>query len=372
MAKVLILASFPDSLLNFRAVLLQMLVNHGHSVIAVSPESERVSTALAAFGVEFRKVEMNRNSVSFFSDMKYFAKLVRIFRETRPDVVLAYTLKPVVFGGLASQFTGDSRFSAMITGRGQVFSDSPRLGAVITRALTTFALRIGLLKAHRTFFQNNEDLEFFVGRRLVTGERAIRTAGSGVDLTHFTKAPMPTATSFLMLARLIREKGILEYIAAARRIKAAHTDVTFRLAGMLEPGYNHVDPEVLSAWENEGVIEYLGNLTDVREAIASSSVVVLPSYYPEGVPRSLQEALAMGRPVITTDTPGCRETVAGGRTGFLVPPRDSEALTAAMLRFVDDPGLAGKMTLDCRAYASDRYDAATISSQILRELDLFR
>lgn len=350
--------------------MLQAFVANGHDVLALAPRSDSTKRTLKEWGVDFFAIEIERNSINIVADLKYFFSLVRILRETKPAVVLAYTLKPVVFGGLATLFSGYGQFNAMITGRGQVFSGRRGFRPGLIRGATTLALRFGLLNANRVFFQNGEDLEFFVSKRIVARRRAICTTGSGVDLAHFAMSPLPATTSFLMLARLIPEKGVFEYAAAARLIKGSHPGVTFRIAGMFEPGKHGIDEELLAHWKAEGLVEYLGNLSDVREAIATSSVVVLPSYYPEGVPRSLQEALAMGRPVVTTDMPGCRETVNKGRTGFLVPPRDPDALAKALLRFVEDPDLARQMAYHCREYAVERYDATTISRQILDELGL--
>jgi glycosyltransferase involved in cell wall biosynthesis len=216
-------------------------------------------------------------------------------------------------------------------------------------------------------FQNPDDEALFTSLGLTPMGRTAHVAGSGVDLVHYAVAPLPEGpTTFVLVARLLRGKGIFEYVEAASRLKKAHGEnVRFLLVGPLDPNPSSVARKEVEAWAREGVVEWRGELADVRPEIARSHVFVLPSYYREGVPHSILEAMSMGRAIITTDTPGCRETVKRGANGFLVPPRETGSLADAMLHFVDDPVLAVRMGAESRRIAVERFDVNIVNPRML-------
>ena len=257
----------------------------------------------------------------------------------------------------------------MITGLGYAFTPPlrPSLKQFAASLAARMLYRLALPSADHVLFQNPDDRGLFQSLGFTPPpDRVSVTAGSGIDLERFASSPPPGRPSFLMLARLLRAKGVAEYAAAAKRLKVRYPNVDFRLAGPFDQGPDVISASELQRWIADGV-SYLGALTDVRSAIADAAVFVLPSYR-EGTPRSVLEALATGRAVVTTDTPGCRETVIEGLNGFLVPPRDAAALEAAMERFILDPGLIPAMGRASLALARNKYDVNQVNAQILSVL----
>jgi glycosyltransferase involved in cell wall biosynthesis len=370
-ARVMVIGGFADSLIHFRGALLRRLVAEGHSVIACAPNATvEVRRELAALGVAYRHVPIQRAGMNPMRDVRTMRALAALYREVQPDLVLTYTIKPVIYGSLAARVARVPRVCSLITGLGYSFGTTTwrqRALSPVVRSLFRFAL------AHNevVFFQNPDDLQQFVDAGLADERQAVLVNGSGVDLEHFTATPLPDGVpAFLLIARLIWEKGVGEYVEAARRLKARYPGARFRLLGPLDPNPAAVSRAQLDAWCAEGVIDYLGSTHDVRPAIASASVFVLPSAYREGTPRSVLEAMAMGRAVITTDAPGCRETVAPGENGFLVPIKDSTALADAMERFLRDPGLSAPMGARSRAIAEQKYDVHLVNRVMMRAMRL--
>jgi glycosyltransferase involved in cell wall biosynthesis len=259
----------------------------------------------------------------------------------------------------------------MITGAGSVLAGGPGLRRRILGAVLRTLYLVALRGDHVVFFQNPDDEWLFRrGRMIGSGQRVVRVNGSGVDLTRFTERPLPEPpVRFLMLARLIRDKGVLEYHEAARVVRASRPDVRIQLLGSVDPNPTAVSPAQLDAWRAEGAVEYLGSTRDVRPFLEAAHVCVLPSYG-EGMPRSVLEAMAMGRPIVTTDVPGCRETVVNGENGILVRPRDSASLAAGMLRMLADPGALADMGRASRRLAEERFDVRDVNRQILVGMNL--
>jgi len=231
--------------------------------------------------------------------------------------------------------------------------------------------RLALHFNQKVFFQNPDDMRLFLRKGLVRPKnQAVLVNGSGVDIDFFHPVPFPANVSFLLIARLIRDKGIYEYAEAAQRVKKRFPEVQFYLVGWLDSNPNCINEKDLQNWQTTGVIKYLGRLNDVRSAIEDCMVYVLPSYYPEGTPRTVLEAMAMGRPVITADAPGCKETVQEGKNGYLVPVRDAAGLAQAMERFIEQPGLIEPMGRISREIAVEKYDVRKVNSVILNAMEL--
>lgn len=372
MARVAVLGSLPESLINFRGPLLAEMVAAGHEVHAMAPTAGRdVVSALAGLGVRYHDVPMRRAGISPIHDLGTLISLHRRLRTIRPEYLLSYTIKPVIYGSIAAYLAGVPNVYSMITGLGYSFSDSDvrsRLVGWIARAL----YRRALSGNSRVFFQNPDNLDVFKSNGLLQSpEQAVLVNGSGVDLERFAPVPYPADLSFLMIARLLTDKGVREYADAAREMKRRNPGLRFRLAGWIDSNPAAISRRDLDAWIAEGVIEYLGHLADVRPAIADTAVYVLPSYH-EGMPRTVLEAMAMARAVITTDVPGCRETVAEGSNGYLVPPRDAAALARAMSRFVSDPAQVRLMGAASRRLAESRFDVRQVNRIILETMGLSR
>jgi glycosyltransferase involved in cell wall biosynthesis len=252
----------------------------------------------------------------------------------------------------------------MITGAGYAFTGGFEAKRVASRIAASVLYRVALGRSDIVIFQNPDDEAMFKRLGLVPKNcPTARVNGSGIDLDFFTLAPLPPVTSFLMIGRLLKDKGIREFASAAKRLKAVRPDVPIALVGYLDPSPNSLSQAELDELIGCG-IDFKGRLDDVRPAIRDASVYVLPSYR-EGTPRSVLEAMAMGRAIITTDAPGCRETVRHGETGLLVPPRDTDALYSAMLRFVDEPALCHGMGFASRRLAEERFDVHAVNAELL-------
>jgi len=369
--RVVVVAGFAESLVNFRGPLLRAMIDAGHEVVACAPgRPEHVVTTLTQLGVVYEEIFLERTGTNPAHDLRTVRSLGKLFAQLRPDYALFYTIKPVVYGSLAASYASVPKVFSMITGLGYAFADSS-LKQRLMRLPVQALYRVALKKNESVFFQNPDDRELFVKRRLIADPgQAVLINGSGVDLAHYSKsAPVMDKIIFLLIARLIRDKGIHEYVEAARRIKRCYPNAVFRLLGPFDSNPSAIDQTTIEQWRKEGVIEYLGKTNDVRPYITDCSVYVLPSYR-EGTPRSVLEAMAMGRPIITTDAPGCRETVIDGRNGYLVPVKDVDSLTEALERFIVTPELIPSMGEESRKIAVEKYDVRKVNDKILRTMGL--
>ena len=314
----------------FRLSLALALKEAGHEVVAVAPRDEHAGR-LEAAGIRFEALPLDNKGMNPFRDLAYLVRVYSLLRRVRPDVFLGYTIKPNVYGGLACRWLGIPSIHN-ISGLGTAFMRE----GVVTKIVGGL-YRVGLGRARKVFFQNREDHAEFVGRRLVPEGVTDVLPGSGVDLERFAPVGGAAASAgpvrFLLLARLIWDKGVGEYVEAARLLRAQGVAAGCRLAGFLEVKNRTAIPRhVVEGWVREGVVEHLGEADDVRPFIAAADCVVLPSYYREGTPRSLLEAASMAKPVITTDAPGCRNVVEDGVSGYVCRVRDARDLAEKMRR----------------------------------------
>jgi glycosyltransferase involved in cell wall biosynthesis len=370
--RVVVVGSFAPSLVIFRGEMLRAMVANGHDVLAIAPQDDAdVRAALEAMGVDYATVPLHRAGLNPVRDAATLLALARTFRAYRADAVLVYAAKPVVYGLLAARLARVRLRTAMITGLGSALAGGSGLRRRALAALLRILYAVALRQAHVVFFQNPDDERLFRSLGLVGHRhRVVRINGSGVDLERFSPVPFPPPPiTFLMIARLIRDKGVGEYVEAARQVRRADPGARFHLLGPLDQNPTAIRPEQLQAWRDEGAVEYLGATPDVRPFLARAHILVLPSYG-EGMPRSVLEAMAMGRAVITTDVPGCRETVESGRNGLLVPARDADALAEGMLRLLADPGTRESMGREGRAMAEERFDVHTVNRTILAAMGL--
>lgn len=370
--RVLIIGGYAGSLVNFRGSLIAEMIARGHAVAAAAPDMDPATAQrLETLGARPLSVRFQRTGTNPWKDLCGLWQLWRLMRRERPDVVLSYTIKPAIYGTLAARLAGIDRRFAMITGLGNGLGSGQslrqRMVALIVRGLCRLALR----GCGGVLFQNRDDRRFFLDAGLVgPATPTFVVDGSGVDLAAFAPAPLPEKVVFLMIARLLGEKGVREYVAAAREVRKRYPHAVWRIVGWIDESPGAVRAEELDGWVAEGTVEYLGRLKDVRPAIASSSVYVLPSYYPEGLPRTCLEAMAMGRAIITTDLPGCRETVVAGVNGLLIQPRSTAALATAMEEILGDPALIQRMGDESLRMATDRFDVRLVNNQMLRAIGL--
>lgn len=383
--KICVIGGYAPSLVNFRGSLLQAMVSRGHSVTAVAPrcpESDAIEKRLGAINIRFRPIPLARAGFNPVADLWSLWCLFCLLLAVKPDLVLAYTVKPVVYGGLAIRLARllrsrrhPLRSAALITGLGYVFTAAAepidRKRSAL-QAMLKVLYREGLRASEVVFFQNPDDQQEFQGLGLVPrAAKVVRVWGSGVDLALFPPRPLGEPHVFLMVARLLADKGVREYVEGARLVQARFPAAIFQLAGPLDPNPAGISKQELAAWRHEGVIHYLGEVRPIQPALEACRYYVLPSYYREGTPRSVLEAMATGRPVITSDAPGCRETVIDGLNGFLVPPRDAEALAEAMVRLIEQPEAEtqriAQASLDL---ARERYDVHKVNAHMLEAMQL--
>jgi glycosyltransferase involved in cell wall biosynthesis len=279
-------------------------------------------------------------------------------------------MKASIYGCLAAKLAGIGRRYSEISGLGYLFSSAAGLHRAV-QSVGRLLLRTALAGNSMVFFLNPDDRDDFIARRILRPSSPTMVSnGDGVDLNRFAPAPIPELPlAFLLIARVQYDKGIAEYAEASRILRARHPNVHFRLLGPFDDHPSAIERDVFQQWVKEGVIEYMGGTPDVRPFIAASHVYVLPSYR-EGGPISALEAMAMGRPVVMTDVPGCRYRVRDGDNGFLVPVRDPAALAAAMQRFIDDPALVARMGQRSRLLSEEIYDVREIDRSKLEAMGL--
>lgn len=384
--RILVIGGISHSLINFRGSLLQAMRTAGHEVLACAGESRPdVVERLNELGVRFIPIHLSRAGMQPWEDLRTCWELWCLIRRFQPDVVLAYTIKPIIWGGLAARLTKGTGMYSLITGLGYAFVLGNGLQGKIAGWVAALLYHLSLKNCRQVFFQNPDDMEEFAKRGLVKKEQCMLVNGSGVDLAHYALAPLPLAPRFLMICRLLGDKGVREYVQAARTIKERYPAASAVLIGALDPNPTSVSQAELDQWIQEGVVDYLGVLDDVRSAVADCSVQVLPSYYREGTPRTVLEAMSMGRPIITTNAPGCRETVKlpdlmfldkeskdviKGENGFLIPPRNVGTLVQAMEQFLDHPELILQMGRCSRLFAEKKYDVHKVNAVILQAMGL--
>lgn len=369
--RILVSASYGPSLLNFRGPLLAALIAHGHDVHVCAPTiTADDQRALQDMGVHVHVVAMQRTGMNPLQDLKYCVALVQLICRMRCTLFVSYTIKPNIWGAIAASVVRVPSV-AIVTGLGYAFTDagaaSPKTKIVkfISRMLYKFAAN----RNWRIIFQNPDDRDDFMAARCLNETKKVRMVnGSGVDLAHFTVAPLPSAPVFLMISRLLHNKGVREYGEAAIAVKQTYPNAQFLLVGYMEEGPDGIAQSELDHWVANG-LEYLGPQTDVRPAIRQSRIYVLPSYR-EGTPRSVLEAMAMGRAIITTDAPGCRETVENGVNGQLVPVQSVEAVQNAMLKMITAPADCAAMGVQSLRIAQEKYDINKVNETMLRHFGL--
>ena len=329
LSKTIVLSANSDwNIVNFRGGLIRALRTAGYEPIVIAPQDPSTDKRMRELDVERIPIRIDRSGLNPWADLQLIGEYKRLLRRIRPVAYLGYTIKPNVYGCFAAASLGIPAIPN-ISGLGTAFIRSGPLQQIV-KAL----YRVGFRRAPRVFFQNDEDRELFVDRKIVRADQARVLPGSGIDLDRFRPGPLPEgAPIFILIGRLLRDKGVVEFVEAARQLRTEMPDGRFQLLGPIDDGNRtSVSKAELQSWIAQGVIEYLGTTDDVRPFIAAASAVVLPSYR-EGMPRSLLEAAAMGRPLIATDVPGCREIVEEGRNGLLCVVKDARSLASAMRRF---------------------------------------
>lgn len=369
--RITVIASYAPSLINFRGELLKSFEKLGFEMLLMAPGlSFELLKPLSLKQAQVMNLPMERNGINPFKDLETSYLIWRCLRQFSPDIVLAYTVKPVIYGSIAAYLAGVPKRYALLTGLGSTFTVGSRTPSHVTWIITQL-YRFSLRHNTAVIFQNPDDEKLFRQEEILPSQiKSYVVNGSGVDLQMFSPSALPKSPSFLLMARLILGKGIREYVAAAKQIRLKYPEARFYLAGSIDSNPTAISRYELEEWMDAGTIEYLGYLNDVRPAISKCSIYVLPSFYREGVPRSILEAMAMGRGIITTDTPGCRETVIEGINGYLVSVQDVEALATSMEKLIVYPELQHQFGQASRRIVEEKYDVHKVNQQMLQAMDI--
>ncbi|MDG2125610.1 MAG: glycosyltransferase family 4 protein [Verrucomicrobiales bacterium] len=394
-AKVLVATAEAKTLICHRGSLLKAFRSRGLEITAVAAdEDERASSYLEQLGGRYEPVRMSRSGLNPFRDLLTFFDLWRICRRVKPDYYFGYTIKAVIYGVLAARLAGVKRVDVLIPGLGYGFTPDGTFKQWFVERVISFLYWLVLSRANRVYLQNHDDEEL-LRRRGILSEKTPSsvTLGSGVALGDYkfdglagNRRLIEGRLKFVLVSRLLRAKGIGEYVEAARLVKRSHPDWEFDLVGPMDPGPDGVGAGEVEGWVNEGGINYRGETSDVKSFLRGAHVFVLPTYYREGVPKSTLEALSLGRPVVTTDAVGARETVkltgegwrqrgAGeavmeGWNGFLVEPRNGGALADAIERIGASAERVVMFGVEARKLAEERFDVRRVNGMLMRGMGL--
>jgi glycosyltransferase involved in cell wall biosynthesis len=360
--KVAIVLNTSWNIYNFRRGLVEAILAEGHEVVAIAPKDEYVQHLLA-IGCQYYPVQLNNKGTNPLQDVFYLHQLYRAYRKLKPDLVLQFTIKPNIYGTLAAALLGIPTINN-VCGLGTVFLRDG-FSSSVAKWLYKWAFRY----PHKVFFQNEDDLQVFLEQKLISPELTALIPGSGLPLERFMPEPMPENEefTFLMVARLIYDKGIVEYVEAARLLKAQGFRARFQLLGAIEEQKGlGISRGQLEAWVAEGLVEYLGTTDRVQQVIALADAVVLPSYR-EGTPRALLEAAGMAKPLITTNIAGCRQTVTDGYNGFLCEVKNVTDLAEKMQAMIQlSPEARATMGQNSRYKVEQEFDEKIVLNAYLR------
>lgn len=367
--KIMVLSSYAPTLLFFREDMMLAMIKNGHDVVVAAPEPESDWTGIfkqrnikyiAISGIERTTINPFKDIVGFFSILK------AIIRE-EPDKIFAYQAKTVIYGCIAAKLAGIKDVYALIGGLGSVFRSENQ------KSISKNILKIEYKQAFRcctkVFFQNNDDSNEMIKSDILKKNKIVMLNGSGVNLSKFTPQPMPDIPVFLFVGRIIRDKGVLEYIEAAKIVKKRYPEARIQIVGYFDTNPTAITEAEISRSVDSGIVEYLGATDDVRPFLAKCSVFILPSYH-EGTPKSVLEAMATGRPIITTNAPGCRETVVDGVNGFLVPIKNVDVLAEKMIWMIEHSDSVKKMGQNSLQICQDKFDVNKVNEIIMNTMEI--
>lgn len=370
--KIVVIGTVASAILGFRRGLIEEMVRNGHEVYAFAIDYSEASAAqVRGLGANPVKYALSRGGMTPFSDIANTIRLSRHFRRISPDVVFSFFSKPVVFSTIAAVIAGVKRKVGMLEGLGSAFTEHPTgisLLEKLMKSVQVFLYRVSFRFLDCIVFLNKDDPVDLLGEYSISTRRMEVLGGIGLDLNFYQYSVAPTdPVVFIFVGRLIAEKGVGDFIAAARIVRKKFPDSKFVVLGSLDSvSRRGISAEYMEKCVNDGLIFHPGHVSDVVDWISRSSVFVLPSYYREGVPRSTQEAMAIGRPIISTDVPGCRDTVVEGENGFLVPKWRPDKLAEKMIYFCENKEKINEMGRNSRALAQVKFDALLTNSRLLR------
>lgn len=361
--KIMVISPKNKTVFNFRGDLIKHMISSGNTVIVTGPNNEFIDDIMSLGVSKFIKVPFVKDNTSIFGDLKYCFKLLKAIKKEKPDLVFSYTIKPVIYGSISARIAGVKRIYPMVTGLGRVYTTS-NLKTKMIRFITKLLYKTAFSKCNKVIFQNNDDIEYFVSSRYLPIDKAEKVDGSGVNMERFMRTELPESPVFLMVGRIIKEKGVIEYCEAARKVKTLKPHVRFILIGGFDSSFGALKYEDIEPYINDGSIEYFGEVKDPVSFYHQASVFVLPSYYREGLPRTILEAMSCGRAIITTDWPGCRDAIDNGENGFLVSPRDIDSLCDRIIQLIENKDLLTKMADNSYKKCCEKYEVSIINNKM--------
>tara|TARA_Y100000768_G_C23943877_1_gene666535 strand:+ start:133 stop:1257 length:1125 start_codon:yes stop_codon:yes gene_type:complete len=374
MKHILIFASYGPSLINFRLHLIKKLISKGYKVSVASPIdnfSISLQDELKNLGVNLNFFSLSRTGLNIFQDLKSISQIYKIIKSSKPNIIISYTAKPVIYSGLILNFFPKISFFPLITGLGFAFTEMNLFKQKLIKFLMIKLYKFALLASKKVIFQNKDDQYLFYKLKIINKKKMSNIVnGSGVDLNSYPFSILPSKPIFLMISRLLIDKGVREYVSAAKIVRLNFPNARFQLAGYLDKNPSAISNDELKSWIEKGYIEYLGEHKSVQPILKSCRYFVLPSYR-EGTPRSTLEALSTGRPIITTDVPGCRETVINNKNGLIVPVKNSVALANAMINLLTEKDeKLENMAQESFLLAKSKYEINKVNQSILDVMNL--
>lgn len=366
---LIIVTNSSSNLLNFRGQLIKQMVDEKFLVTVIIPKSDYskdFENEVFKLGAKTLTIPLDRAGTNPFRDLLTYRALKSVFKKLKPNVVLSYTSKPIIYSGLAIGKNTKIKFFPNLTGLGYGFTEEFQFKRKIINFILKNLYKLSLKSSSMIIFQNPDDENLFKKLNITNDKKTFVINGSGVDLKFYSPISLPSKPIFLMLARLVADKGVIEYCEAAREIRTKFPDTTFQLAGSFDPNPSGLKYDQLKSFIDKKDIEYLGHINDVREIIGKCRFFVLPSYR-EGTPRSILEAMSIGRPIITTNAAGCKETVLEGINGLLVPIKDKKSLVVAIekILMLDDDKI-NRMAKESIKLVREKYDVRKVNQNIIQ------
>lgn len=361
--RILVVSPKNKTVFNFRGDLIKDMNANGNEVYVTGPNKDFVED-IEALGVkEFIEVPFVKDNTSIWGDFKYYQSLKTVMARIQPELVFEYTIKPVIYGSMAAKAVGVKKICPMITGLGRVYSSSSFKSRIV-RMITKVLYRKAFKGCEKVIFQNPDDAKTFAARRYLPEKKCVVVNGSGVNMVRFQRSEIPKKPVFLMVSRIIKEKGVLDFSKAARIVKKKLPEARFIILGGYDKSIGALKEKDVYEFIEDGSIELCGEVKDPAAYYKQASVFVLPSYYGEGIPRTILEGMACGRPVITTDWPGCREPVEDGVNGYLVPIKAPEVLAEKMYELAVDRDKLLEMSVEAYKTCKEKYAVEIVNEQM--------
>lgn len=367
--KILVLSSHTKSLFWYRMDMMQAFVKSGYKVFAAGPDEERVwKDKFKEYNIEYFHISVLRTGINPLEDLKTFKSIKTLMQNIEPDKVFVYQAKTIVYGCLAANNCHIGEVYPMVAGLGSIFRSSG-LKNMLARPIMYLLYKLAFGFSKKVFFQNEDDKQFLLKRKILSSNKIVLINGTGVNLGRFKPTPLPSQITFLFIGRLLKDKGIKEYLSACEIIKNKYPSVRCLLVGPYDTNPSAIKSKDLKTYTEKNIVEYFGEQFDVRPYIEQCTTFVLPSYH-EGTPKTVLEAMAMGRAIITTDAPGCRETVKNGINGLLVKVKDVKDLVDKMEYVILNPEMNIKFGKNSFELAKEKYDVNKINYKIMSTMNL--